>query len=61
MIKIIEHGTRKIEECPTCGCKFSYEIEDLRMKPIRKEWIVNCPQCGKDIKVLEQKDTEFNG
>ena len=60
MIKIIKEGTRKIEKCPNCGCEFSYEREDLCMDPIRKKWIVNCPQCCKAIKVLEQKDTTFD-
>ena len=60
MIQIIKKGTRKIEKCPTCGCEFSYEREDLCMDPISKEWIVNCPQCIKAIKVLERKDTTFD-
>ena len=29
MIKIIKEGTRKIENCPNCGCEFSYEREDI--------------------------------
>ena len=29
MIKIIEPGTRTITECAECGCKFSYENEDI--------------------------------
>ena len=29
MIKIIEPGTRTITECTECGCKFSYENEDI--------------------------------
>ena len=59
MIQIIKKGTRKIEECPTCGCKFSYEEEDIGKDGlfandsliIGKAWVV-CPQCGKEI-VLE--------
>ena len=29
MIKIIEPGTRTITKCTECGCKFSYENEDI--------------------------------
>lgn len=60
MIKIIKKGTIKIEKCPTCGCEFSYEREDLCMDPISKEWIVNCPQCIKAIKVFVKNDTTFD-
>lgn len=60
MIKIIKEGTRKIEECLTCGCKFSYEEEDIEKDGllennsvlIGKTWVV-CPQCGNEI-VLER-------
>ena len=56
MIKIIEPGTRTITECTECGCKFSYENEDIEKDGmlannlvfIGKAWIV-CPQCGKKI------------
>ena len=56
MIKIIEHGTRTITECAECGCKFSYENEDIEVSGLystdqllaRKSYIV-CPQCGKEI------------
>ena len=56
MIKIIKEGTRKIEECPTCGCEFSYEEEDIEKDGtllnnsvfLGKTWVV-CPQCGKEI------------
>lgn len=29
MIKIIEPGTRTVTECTECGCKLSYENEDI--------------------------------
>ena len=56
MIKIIEPGTRKITECAECGCKFSYENEDIEndglltnnLVFLGKTWVV-CPQCGKEI------------
>ena len=65
MIKIIKEGTRKTEECTTCGCKFSYEEEDIEKDGllannsvlIGKTWVV-CPQCGKEI-VL--RDVEIEG
>ena len=56
MIKIIEPGTRTITECAECGCKFSYENEDIEtdgllfnnLAFLGKTWVV-CPQCGKEI------------
>ena len=59
MIKIIEPGTRTITKCAECGCKFSYENEDIEKDGlwannlvfIGKIFVV-CPQCGKEI-VLE--------
>ena len=55
MIKIIKEGTRKIAECPNCGCEFSYEREDLCMDPIWKKWIVNCPQCNEAVTVMAER------
>lgn len=56
MIKIIEPGTRTITKCTECGCKFSYENEDIKKDGL---WVNNlvfigktlvvCPQCGKEI------------
>lgn len=43
MIKIIERGTRTVVRCNECGCKFSYEDEDV------VHGCVTCPQCGVDI------------
>ena len=56
MIKIIEHGTRTITKCAECGCKFSYENDDIEKDgphsmdqlQTRKSYIV-CTQCGKEI------------
>ena len=56
MIKIIEPGTRTITKCEECGCKFSYENEDIEKDGlwannlvfIGKIFVV-CPQCGKEI------------
>ena len=60
MIKIIEPGTRTITECSECGCKFSYENEDIEKDGlwannlvfIGKIFVV-CPQCGKEIVLKE--------
>lgn len=60
MIKIIEPGTKTVTKCEYCGCKFSYENEDIEKDGlieadnsvfIGKAWVV-CPQCDKEI-VLE--------
>ena len=58
MIKIIEPGTRTVTECAECGCKFSYENEDIKVSgphsmdelQTRKSYIV-CPQCHKSIEL----------
>ena len=60
MIKIIEPGTRTITKCAECGCKFSYENEDIEKDVlwannlvfIGKIFVV-CPQCGKEIVLKE--------
>ena len=66
MIQIIEKGTRKIRKCPECGCKFSFEAEDVKeaYTPPRKyddslltatgrNTYVVCPQCSKKIVICE--------
>lgn len=70
MIKIIEPGTRTVAECCHCGCKFSYEKEDIHSRPYKVpdgfvpsitklpiffESYVTCPQCGKTMTVKSQK------
>ena len=49
MIKVLEHGVRKIT-CPNCKAKLQYEQEDVISEKCLngKQWIV-CPDCGKDI------------
>ena len=32
MIKIIEAGTKHINVCLFCGCKYSYEKEDVKVE-----------------------------
>ena len=61
MIKIIEPGTKKITYCEDCGCKFSYEKEDVQevssssisKSVVAHKIFVMCPQCHKQ-KILEQ-------
>ena len=56
MIKIIKPGTRTVTSCEYCGCKFSYEEEDIKEDKLysmnqlqtRKSYI-ECPQCHKSI------------
>lgn len=70
MIKIIEPGTKTVTECYHCGCKFSYEREDILSRlhetpdecaagitklPIFLESYVLCPQCGKALTVVSIK------
>ena len=70
MIKIIEPGTKTVAKCNSCGCKFSYEKEDIQSRPhkvpdgfvpsitklpIFFESYVTCPQCGKTMTVKSQK------
>lgn len=62
MIKIIEPGTRTITECAECGCKFSYENEDIekdklysRGKLMAVISYVDCPHCGIAHKLTPKK------
>lgn len=45
MIKVIKYGTRAIGECENCGCRFSYEEENI--KETNKKTYIECPQCSK--------------
>lgn len=54
MIEIIEHGTKQVTKCKVCGCKFSYEAEDIISNTIRSRSYVTCPQCKEEI-VLKAK------
>ena len=68
MIQIIEKGTKKISKCPECGCKVSFEAEDIKenYKPPKsyedflltaadRNTYVVCPQCSKKIAICEVK------
>lgn len=48
MIKIIKEGKKEfITTCPICGCRFSYEYEDLQLTITYK--MVQCPCCGEEV------------
>lgn len=48
MIKIIKEGKKEFNAvCPTCGCEFSYELNDLK-KGVTYSTI-KCPCCGDEI------------
>lgn len=71
MIKIIKEGTKKIQECPHCGCLFSYEKDDIIYEKentlyeshrnrflsdeIMTRSLVKCPQCGEEILLMANK------
>jgi hypothetical protein len=47
MIEIIKKGPKDVTTCPKCGCKFSYEEEDVKSEDYAyksyKEYVI-CPQ-----------------
>lgn len=46
MIKIIEKGKETFElTCARCGCRFSYEAEDIT-ETLIGALAVKCPQCA---------------
>lgn len=48
MIKIIKKGKKEFTRtCLTCGCEFSYSLEDLTVTITRRT--IKCPCCGKEI------------
>ena len=49
MIKIIEPGTRTITKCSECGCKFSYENEDIEKDGL---WANNLVFIGKIFRCM---------
>lgn len=68
MVKIIKEGTRKITTCENCGCKFSYEAEDVKSESTphkvdadysfdvifrNEKFYVICPQCSNKV-ILSQ-------
>lgn len=49
MIKVLEHGIRKVT-CPNCKAKLQYEQEDIITEKRMNEnsWII-CPDCNSKI------------
>ena len=63
MKKIIEHGYKYNMEtiCPNCGCKFSYDWEDVIRENITyntnnnstfASYRIICPECGANFQLL---------
>lgn len=51
--KIIKSGKQTFEVvCSKCGCKFSYELEDVHL------FGVTCPECGCNILHPNQRDKD---
>ncbi len=61
MIKVIKRGTREVTTCAYCGCKFSYESEDIQRNysfiddPKKHGEYVMCPQCNKEVIITQTK------
>ena len=55
MIKVLEHGIRKVT-CPNCKAKLQYEQEDIVMEkhPGGDRYII-CPDCNNKI-ILNKGD-----
>lgn len=54
MKKVIESGKKEfIAVCDKCGCKFSYELEDVA------GGVVNCPECDEYVVHLRQATTAY--
>ena len=53
MIKWIKHGkapdSKKTDTCNKCGCKFSYDEEDLIEDKEASIKMIKCPKCGQII------------
>ena len=57
MIKVLEHGVRKVT-CPSCKAKLQYEQEDIQVKRGSADFMLDeenevkfiiCPDCGNEI------------
>lgn len=54
MKRIIQKAETKLKKCPTCGCVFEYDYEDIEyMKGLtclnQGRAIVRCPSCEERI------------
>lgn len=61
MVEIIKRGTKQIKICKQCGCKFSYEVEDIQRnntddyKALAFIEYVQCPQCKENVIIRQVK------
>ena len=57
MIKIIKTGTKEVRTCDNCGCKFSFDAEDVITASLAmgKRKYVTCPQCKSEILLMSTK------
>ena len=58
MIKILEYGTTTETRCNNCGCRFTYDREDIQYDSTAeignmKNPHVICPQCKAIVKVKQ--------
>ena len=58
MVKVLEHGIRKIT-CPYCKAKLQYEQEDIycEKRLDGRQWIV-CPDCKSEITLNTSKSSK---
>lgn len=76
MKKIIEHGYKYYMEtkCPYCGCRFSYEWEDvigpqyvwthtgdISGMTLNDNLKIICPECGVEFKILNWTFPNYEG
>lgn len=64
MKKILVPGTKRVHLCPDCGCKYSYEKEDVKIEESKYHgggdtYYVECPQCH-ERNYIQQARTSFN-
>lgn len=62
MIKVIKRGTKTIGECENCGCRFSYEEEDIKEDKLYAKGklkaiisYIECPHCSKVHRLTPKK------
>lgn len=65
MLKIIKNTKRvakdrEIDECPLCGCLFSYTQEDVQKDNEGMVEMIKCPKCGRIITVAKIVPIEPN-
>ena len=71
MKRIIEHGYKYHMEtrCPSCGCLFTYDWEDVLKESIytykcssiytSPSYQITCPECGAQFQLLQWKFTGY--